>query len=113
MSHGALTPAHCVVILGALQLAPLASAASPFEGDQVCAQCHREEAAHYRSSPMAQALESAPRCSILKEHPDLTFQEGAYKSRITREGDRALLIVTDGHETLTVPLLWAFGRGQA
>src|SRR5260370_40592077 len=69
----------------------LASAASPFAGDLVCAQCHREQAARYRATPMAQALESAPRCDILKQHTDLTFQEGAYQSRITRDGERALL----------------------
>jgi Cytochrome c554 and c-prime len=62
---------------------------------------------------MAQALKPAPECDILKRHTDLTFQEGAYKSRITRDGERTLLTVTDGRETIAVPLLWAFGQGQA
>jgi hypothetical protein len=108
-----MRPAHWVVILAAQPWVPIASGASPFAGDQVCAACHREEAAHYRASAMSQALESAPRAGILNRHPDLTFQEDVYRSRITRQGDRTLLTVTDGRETLTVPLLWAFGRGQA
>jgi hypothetical protein len=91
----------------------LACAASPFAGDLVCAQCHRDQADRYRSTPMAQALESVPRSDILKRHTDLIFQEGAYKSRLTRDGERTLLTVTDGRESITVPLLWAFGRGQA
>ena len=62
---------------------------------------------------MAQALEKVEVCNILKEHPDLSFQEGPYQSRIVRQGDRSTLTVTHGTETLTVPLLWAFGRGQA
>ena len=32
---------------------------------------------------------------------------------LVRHGDSSILTVTDGKETLTVPLLWAFGRGQA
>lgn len=91
----------------------LARAASPFAGDQACAECHREEAAHFRATPMAQALESVSRCDILKRHATLSFQEGPYRSALTREGERTLLTVTDGHETITAPLLWAFGRGQA
>jgi Cytochrome c554 and c-prime len=79
----------------------------------VCAQCHRDQAAPYRSTPMAQALESVSKCDILKRHTDLTFQEGGYKSRITRDGERTLLTVTDGRETIAVPLLWAFGQGHA
>ncbi|SPF47083.1 conserved exported hypothetical protein [Candidatus Sulfopaludibacter sp. SbA4] len=92
--------------------APL-PAAAPFAGDQVCAECHREQAAKFRATPMAQALETVARCAILKDHPDLTFREGAYQSRIARDGDRSVLTVTDGRETIAVPLAWAFGRGQA
>jgi hypothetical protein len=62
---------------------------------------------------MAQALERVDACSILKLHPELGFQEGPYRTRITRQGDRSILAVTNGDETLTVPLLWAFGRGRA
>jgi hypothetical protein len=62
---------------------------------------------------MAQALEPVSRSAILKQHPNLSFQEGPYQSKITRDGERTVLTVTDGHETVTAPLLWAFGRGQA
>jgi hypothetical protein len=108
-----MRPAGWVASLAAILAAPPVRAASPFAGDLVCAQCHRDQAARYRSTPMAQALESVPKCDILKQHTDLTFQEGVYKSRITRDGERTLLTVTDGSETLAVPLLWAFGQGQA
>jgi Cytochrome c554 and c-prime len=88
-------------------------AASPLSGDAVCAGCHNTQTAHFRSTPMALALEKVEVSNILKQHPDLTFQEGPYQSRIVRQGDRSILTVTHGAETLTVPLLWAFGRGQA
>jgi len=86
-------------------------AASP--SDTGCAACHASETTHFRATPMAQALEKVETCNILKQHPDLSFQEGPYHSRIARQGDRSILTVTQGSETLTAPLLWAFGRGQA
>jgi hypothetical protein len=62
---------------------------------------------------MAQALVPAASCDILKRNPDLTFHEPGYDSRIARDGDRIILTVTGGGETLTATLVWAFGRGQA
>src|SRR6478735_2693836 len=92
---------------------PVAAATSPFVGDAVCGQCHSAEANHYRSTPMAHALTAVAQCSILSEHTDLKFAEGIYQSVIRREGDRSVLSVTDGPDTVTVPLLWAFGNGRA
>src|ERR1022692_4499688 len=82
-------------------------------GDSVCAQCHRQQAAHFAATPMAQALRTVAESDILKQHPNLSFQEGAYRSRIVRSGDESVLTVTDANETFSAPLLWAFGRGQA
>ena len=75
--------------------------------------CHNTQAIHYRATPMAQALERVEVCDILKQHPDLSFQEGPYQSRIVRQSDHSILTVTRGSETLSVPLLWAFGLGRA
>src|SRR5258706_15753404 len=85
----------------------------PYAGSQSCASCHREEFTHHRGTAMAKALEPVAACAILKRHPKLTFREGSYSSEIVRDGDRSLLTVTAGRETLTVPLLWAFGLGEA
>lgn len=84
----------------------------PF-ASEACKTCHAKESAHFAATPMAHALEKAEDGAILKEHPDLSFQEGPYHSRILRQGDQSILTVVNGNETLTVPLLWAFGRGQA
>lgn len=91
----------------------LASAASPLAADAGCMACHNTQAIHYRATPMAQALERVEVCDILKQHPDLSFQEGPYQSRIVRQSDHSILTVTRGSETLSVPLLWAFGLGRA
>ncbi len=96
-----------------LLLPLVARAASPYSGGAVCAECHREQYTHYQATPMAGALAPAAACEILKEHPDLSFQLGEYRYRITRQGDGSTLTVTGNGQQITVPLLWAFGRGRA
>jgi hypothetical protein len=85
----------------------------PASDDRVCAECHREVTARFRGTPMAKALAPIAACEILQRNPELTFRDTGYESRISRDGDRSLLTISGGGETLTVPLLWAFGRGQA
>lgn len=104
---------HFGVSLVCFALPLVAAADSPRAGDSVCATCHAAEVGHFRATPMAQALDRVESCAILQQHTDLAFQEGPYQSRIVREGDRSILTVTSGSERIAVPLLWAFGRGQA
>ncbi len=97
----------------ALALPLLATAAPPAAADQACAGCHEKVAASFRATPMARALEPVAQTEILRQHPSLAFQEGGFQWRIVRDGDRSIMTVTGKGETVTVPLLWAFGRGQA
>jgi hypothetical protein len=92
---------------------PLLAAAAAPSGDQVCAGCHRKEAAQFPETPMARALEPVPQSEILRRHSSLDFQFSGFQWRIVREGERSLMTVTGAGETLTVPLLWAFGQGVA
>jgi len=78
-----------------------------------CATCHQREAATQPGTSMGHALELVPDCTILKEHPKLTFESGPYKYTLTREGERSIYIVTDGTATITVPIGWALGLGEA
>ena len=92
---------------------PLLTAAPPPAGDEVCAACHQKESTRFRETPMARALEPVAQSEILRRHPSLDFKEGGFQWRIVRDGERSLMTVAGKGETLTVPLLWAFGRGQA
>ncbi|MDR3699505.1 MAG: multiheme c-type cytochrome [Candidatus Sulfopaludibacter sp.] len=94
-------------------LAALSFSAHAAAADSACATCHAAQTTHFRATPMALALEKVEASAILGSHPELTFQEGAYKSSISRSAGGSILTVSAGAETLTVPLLWAFGRGQA
>jgi len=91
----------------------LLAVASGATGDQVCAECHQTVVARFRETPMARALASVAQTDILRRRPSLTFREGDFQWRIVREGERSLMTVTGKGETVTAPLLWAFGRGQA
>src|SRR5260370_5014930 len=82
-------------------------------GDLVCAECHQKVVSRFRATPMAKALEAVPETEILGAHPSLAFEQAGFQWRIARDGERSLMTVTGKGGTLTVPLLWAFGRGQA
>ena len=62
---------------------------------------------------MGRALETVAECDILRSHPKLTFHEGVYSFEIVRKGDQSIYTVTDGSQTITVPIGWAFGLGGA
>ena len=82
-------------------------------GGSDCAVCHAQLTSHFRSTPMAHALETVEQCDILKKHPDLEFQEGPFHTNIKRDGERTILTVTRGAETFSTPILFALGQGKA
>ncbi|HEX4809620.1 MAG TPA: multiheme c-type cytochrome [Bryobacteraceae bacterium] len=82
-------------------------------GSSACATCHQREYISQLTTSMARAMEPVASCSILQQHPALTFREGIYYYRIERQGNTSLYSVTDGKETITAPLEYAFGLGNA
>jgi len=84
-----------------------------YVGQQTCAECHREQAASYRTAAMARALEPIADCQILRAHPRLTFRSGHYSYTIVRQGDQSIYTVTDGVNTISEPILYCFGQGHA
>jgi Cytochrome c554 and c-prime len=62
---------------------------------------------------MGQAAEAAADCDILRKHPVLTYRFGPYSYKITRTGTNSTYAVSDGQMTISEPILWAFGKGEA
>jgi Cytochrome c3 len=62
---------------------------------------------------MARALETVKEAEILRANPALTAKLGDYSYEIKRSGDQSIYTVTDGKDTIRVPLGWAFGLGSA
>lgn len=88
-------------------------AGSKYAGSGVCAGCHATEAKPYQSTPMAQAASLAAAADILRSHPRLTFREGRYRYQIVRRGQQSFYSASDGKTTITEPILWALGKGEA
>jgi len=82
-----------------------------YAGDAACATCHVAEVRTQLATPMAQALELPEDSEVLRKHPQMTFRNGPYSYEIRREGNRSIYSVTDGHRTISVPILVAVGSG--
>jgi Cytochrome c3 len=105
-------PISVALLAASLLAARLAGGTAGVVPAATCAPCH-QQAKTQAASNMAKALERGADSSILKEHPQLAFTEGGFSYKIERVGDRSLYTVTDGKESLTVPIPWAFGLGAA
>lgn len=88
------------------------SAGARYVGEPACAQCHADKVATHQRTGMAQALERAADSLILRTHPKLNFKSGSYSYQILRQGNQILYTVTNGVDTVSAPVLWAFGHGE-
>jgi hypothetical protein len=84
-----------------------------FVGAQACAECHQSRVAAQAQTQMGMAMEAIASSKVLKGHPLLTFRNGNYTYEIKRQGNQSSYTVTDGKETITLPILYAFGQGKA
>jgi len=62
---------------------------------------------------MGHALETVEHSKILIEHPELETNQGKYSYRIERQGDQSIYSVTDGSNTISMPIRWAVGASFA
>jgi hypothetical protein len=82
-----------------------------YVGQQACAQCHPDQATTQGASAMAHALSSPSDSLVLKSHPRLTFSNGPYRYTVERQESGIIYAVTDGTNTISLPVAWAFGLG--
>lgn len=82
-----------------------------YVGTRTCALCHAEHAEGQQANAMARALEPVTECEELRDYPKLRFRVGKYAYTIERKGGESLYTVTDGRETISEPIAWAFGKG--
>ena len=90
-----------------------APAGAQFVGDQTCAQCHKQTVGAHSQSAMAMAMEPVANSKVLLDNPVMTFRSGPYVYEIRRQGEGSLYKVTDGKETIALPIVYAFGQGKA
>ena len=96
-----------------LASAAILAAQTRFAGAVACASCHPAQSKPYRLTGMSNALQRAGSSDILRGSDVLTFSEGPYRITITRDAKGSTLTVTDGKDTISTPIQWAFGLGTA
>ena len=84
-----------------------------FKGDQVCVECHKKQVVTQSQSAMGMAMEPVANSKVLAENPVMTFNSGPYTYEIRRKDKQSTYTVTDGKETISLPILYAFGQGKA
>lgn len=91
-----------------------ATASGTFSRDvRDCSKCHAKESTLHPVTSMAHAAETVAECGILRAHPHLHLRLGRFDYTIERKGEQSIYTVSDGAETLTVPIKYAFGLGDA
>lgn len=87
-----------------------------FVGNEACAKCHASMVASQELTPMAQTAMPASLAEILHTHPDMSFKPNQYNYRIQTSSikgvSESLYSITDRAQSLSFPLLWAFGTGR-
>src|SRR4030095_10435229 len=83
-----------------------------FLGDKACSDCHKKLFLSHAQSGMAISMEPVAESIVLSENPELKFRNGPYAYDIKRDGKQSTYSVTDGKETISVPIVYAFGQGR-
>jgi hypothetical protein len=89
-----------------------AASLSKFVGAAECAKCHTQIASTQAMTPMAQAAAPAANSEILRSHRDLTEQRAEYHYELSTSPQAVNFSVSDGAQSLSAPIAWAFGLGH-
>jgi cytochrome c554/c'-like protein len=84
-----------------------------FLGPDACEACHASKVRTQKQTPMAHAALLPVDSEALRSHDQLTFNLPPYTYQILRQKDTSLYSVTDGKQTISVSITWAFGLGQS
>jgi hypothetical protein len=83
-----------------------------FIGDKACGECHKKHFASHNRSGMAEAMEPVAASKVLGANPQLRMSVGPYTYEIKRNGKESFYSVSDGKDTISLPILYAFGQGR-
>jgi Cytochrome c554 and c-prime len=88
------------------------AARADFVGTGKCASCHSEIANTQKETHMAQDSMPAPLSDLLRTHEKINFTLGPYSYQIARTGSDEVFSVTNGTQSISELLTWAFGTGN-
>jgi hypothetical protein len=80
-----------------------------FGAPVTCANCHAKEAQSQPKTAMGIGIELPDHQATLRAHPRLTFESNGYKYVIERKDGQSIYTVSDGENSLALPIRYAFG----
>lgn len=83
-----------------------------YVGEKTCALCHEDHVEGQKKNAMHRALETVAEAEVLRTNPKLSFTHGPYNYTIERKGNESIYTVTNGRDTISVPIAWAFGMNK-
>jgi hypothetical protein len=75
-----------------------------------CATCHNGVTTSYAAAPMRHAMEPQGDNPLLDAHPDMSVQLGSYTYRVQTKDGQTTYTVSDGKDSLSLPIRWIFGQ---
>jgi Cytochrome c554 and c-prime len=88
----------------------IAQHAKPSNAPVTCATCHNGVATSYATAPMRHAMEPQGTNPVLAAHTDLSLQLGSYTYKVQTKDGQSTYTVSDGTDSLTLPIRWIFGQ---
>lgn len=99
---------HTFAATGALLVWALPAFGAQARPAYTCATCHQQARTQPLTS-MGQALHLAQADPLLKTHPKMAVQKGQFSYSIVTQDGKTTYTVSDGKNTISVPVKWAFG----
>jgi len=84
-----------------------------FLGPEACKACHASKFNSQSQTPMAQALARPQDSPPLRSQEQLTFRSDPFLYQISRQAQASVYSVSEGTQSLSAPLDWAFGFGES
>jgi hypothetical protein len=104
---GALASLWCALSFGQLVLA---ASSTPAANPPACINCHAGVTSSYSHAAMYHALEIPSANPTLESHPNLSVQQGNYLYTVQTKDGHSTYSVSDGTNSITVPIRWIFGQ---
>ncbi len=98
-----------VFALFLLLFVPMLAQSVQKEHGATCATCHEEQALPQPATQMAHAVELPQRNDVLAGHPSLSFRKDGYSYSVVTKHGHSMYAVTDGKQTISIPIVWAMG----
>ena len=83
-----------------------------FAGTKSCARCHTYQSSTQPLTPMGMASRRPTESEVFQKYPVIRFIESPHTFSIRNSGEGTDYSVTDGVQTATQQLKWAFGAGD-